>query len=85
LKVDQNFIAGLDSDRTDVAIVGAIISLAHGLGMEAVAEGVETAEQVTALRRLGCDEVQGYFVRGPITADELTAMLDADVVHLAAG
>lgn len=85
LKVDQSFIAGLDSDRTDVAIVGAIISLAHGLGMEAVAEGVETAEQVTALRRLGCDEVQGYFVRGPITADELTAMLDADVVHLAAG
>ena len=85
LKVDQTFIARLDSDRADAAIVGAIISLAHGLGMEAVAEGVETAEQVAALRRLGCDEVQGYFVREPITADELTAMLDADIVHLAAG
>lgn len=85
LKVDQSFIAHLDVSRDDAAIVGAIISLAHGLGMEAVAEGVETAEQVMALRRLACDEVQGYFVREPITAAELTAMLDADVVHLAAG
>jgi diguanylate cyclase (GGDEF)-like protein/PAS domain S-box-containing protein len=85
LKVDQSFIANLDADRTDAAIVGAIVSLAHGLGMETVAEGVETAEQVAALRRLGCDEVQGYFVREPITAADLTAMLDADVVHLAAG
>jgi diguanylate cyclase (GGDEF)-like protein/PAS domain S-box-containing protein len=85
LKVDQSFIAQLDVDRMDAAIVGAIINLAHGLGMEAVAEGVETIEQVAALRRLGCDEVQGYFVREPITAEELTAMLDADIVHLAAG
>jgi EAL domain-containing protein (putative c-di-GMP-specific phosphodiesterase class I) len=85
LKVDQSFIAQLDADRMDAAIVGAIINLAHGLGMEAVAEGVETIEQVAALRRLGCDEVQGYFVREPITAEELTAMLDADIVHLAAG
>jgi diguanylate cyclase (GGDEF)-like protein/PAS domain S-box-containing protein len=85
LKIDQSFIAHLDTDRADAAIVGAIVSLAHGLGMEVVAEGVETAEQVAALRRLGCDEVQGYFVREPITADELTAMLDADIVHLAAG
>ncbi len=85
LKIDQTFIARLDSDRADAAIVGAIISLARGLEMQAVAEGVETAEQVAALRRLGCDEVQGYFLREPITAGELTAMLDADIVHLAAG
>ncbi|MFN7001043.1 MAG: putative bifunctional diguanylate cyclase/phosphodiesterase, partial [Elioraea tepidiphila] len=85
LKVDQAFIANLASDKADAAIVGAIVSLAHGLGMEVVAEGVETAEQLAALRRLGCDEVQGYFVREPITAAELEAMLDADVVVLGAG
>ena len=85
LKVDQAFIAQLASDKGDAAIVGAIVSLAHGLGMEVVAEGVETAEQLAALRRLGCDEVQGYFVREPITAAELEAMLDADVVVLGAG
>jgi len=83
LKVDQGFIANLDADPTDAAIVGAIVSLAHGLGIEAVAEGVETAEQVAALRRIGCDEVQGYFVREPITAEELTALLDADLATLA--
>ncbi|MCX7684521.1 MAG: EAL domain-containing protein [Acetobacteraceae bacterium] len=85
LKVDQAFIANLPSDRADAAIVGAIVSLAHGLGMDVVAEGVETAEQLAALRRLGCDEVQGYFVREPVTAAELEAMLDADVVLLGAG
>ena len=78
LKVDQSFVARLDTDRADAAITGAIINLAHGLGMDAVAEGVETAEQMEALRRLGCDEVQGYFVCAPISAEELTAMLDAD-------
>jgi diguanylate cyclase (GGDEF)-like protein/PAS domain S-box-containing protein len=85
LKVDRAFIANLATDKADAAIVGAIISLAHGLGMQAVAEGVETAEQLAALRRLGCDEVQGYFVREPITAAELEAMLEADVVLLSAG
>jgi EAL domain-containing protein (putative c-di-GMP-specific phosphodiesterase class I) len=80
LKVDQSFVARLDTDRADAAIAGAIISLAHGLGMDAVAEGVETPQQLEALRRLGCDEVQGYFVCAPISAEELTAMLDADAV-----
>lgn len=85
LKIDQTFVTNIDSDRTNAAIVASIVSLAHGLGMETIAEGVETAEQVVALRRLGCDEIQGYFVREPIPAEELTTMLDADVVHLAAG
>jgi diguanylate cyclase (GGDEF)-like protein/PAS domain S-box-containing protein len=84
LKVDRGFIANLGEDPTDLAIVGAIVGLAHGLGMEVVAEGVETAEQVAALRRLGCDEVQGHFLREPVTAAELTAMLDADAACLAA-
>lgn len=85
LKIDQSFVKNLNTDQADAAIVGAIISLAHGLGMEAVAEGVETVEQIGVLRRLGCDEGQGYFVREPITAEDLTAMIDADLVHLAAG
>jgi EAL domain-containing protein (putative c-di-GMP-specific phosphodiesterase class I) len=43
---------------------------------------VETAQQLEALRRLGCDEVQGYFVCAPVSAEELTAMLDADAAHV---
>jgi diguanylate cyclase (GGDEF)-like protein/PAS domain S-box-containing protein len=85
LKVDQAFVARVASDKADAAVIGAIVSLAHGLGRDAVAEGVETAEQLAALRRLGCDEVQGYFVREPVTAAELEAMLEADMVLLGAG
>ncbi len=84
LKIDQSFVAGLGTSRADAAIVSAIVSLAHGLGMTVAAEGVETTVQVEALRRLGCDEVQGFIVCGPVTAAELETMLDADRVLLAA-
>jgi diguanylate cyclase (GGDEF)-like protein len=84
LKIDQAFVAGVDADRADAAIVGAIVGLAHGLGMEAMAEGVERAEQIAALRRLGCDAVQGFLVSGPVSAAELDALLETDRPLLAA-
>ena len=76
LKVDQTFIAKIATDPADAAIVRAVIDLAHGLGMEVVAEGVETPEQLITLRDLGCDEVQGYFLREPVSDDNLTHMID---------
>src|SRR5262249_50351940 len=55
LKVDHSFIAGIDVDDEDRAIAEAVIALAHTLGLEAIAEGVETDGQLAQLRRLGCD------------------------------
>src|SRR4028118_1590885 len=59
LKIDKSFVEGLGEDIGDTAIVGMIIELAHTLGMEVVAEGVETEEQATLLREMGCDMAQG--------------------------
>jgi diguanylate cyclase (GGDEF)-like protein/PAS domain S-box-containing protein len=84
LKIDQSFIAGLGTNRADAAIVSAIVSLARGLGMTVAAEGVENPAQVEALRRLGCDEVQGFIVSEAVSAAELGVMLGADRILLAA-
>ena len=55
-----------------------MIDLAHALGYAVTAEGVETADQLTRLRRLGCDLAQGYHFSGPATGEEASALLDAD-------
>jgi len=75
LKVDKNFVDGLGSDPGDSAIVTAIVTLAHALGLEAVAEGVETSEQLDELRTLGCDKAQGYLIARPISGDDLAELL----------
>ena len=69
LKIDRSFVAGLGRDREDEAIVEMIVSLARTLGLLIVAEGVETLAQLTQLRQLGCDTVQGYYVGMPVPAD----------------
>jgi EAL domain-containing protein (putative c-di-GMP-specific phosphodiesterase class I) len=64
LKIDRSFVAGLDSGGS-AAIVTAIISMAHSLGMRVTGEGVETEDQVEQLRRLGCEYAQGFFFGRP--------------------
>lgn len=66
LKIDRSFVAGLDDPRAqERAIVGASVALAHSLGIEVVAEGIETEEQLRAVAELGCDHAQGYLLGPP--------------------
>jgi diguanylate cyclase (GGDEF)-like protein len=71
LKIDQSFIKGVPNNPNDSAIITAIIALAHNLGLEVVAEGVETAEQVQYLSLQNCDMVQGYFLSQPLPAEQI--------------
>jgi EAL domain-containing protein (putative c-di-GMP-specific phosphodiesterase class I) len=81
VKVDRSFIAGLGHDEEDSAIVAAVISMAHTLGLSVVAEGVERAEQIEQLRRLRCDRVQGRLLARPLPAPELEALMAAGAVR----
>ncbi len=75
LKVDRSFVDGLGPDPEDSAIVAAVIGLARTLDLQAVAEGVETAEQLDALVRLGCDAAQGYWFARPDEGGKVTSLL----------
>jgi diguanylate cyclase (GGDEF)-like protein/PAS domain S-box-containing protein len=75
LKVDRSFVDGLGSDPSDSAIVTAIVTLAHTLGLSAIAEGVETTEQLDELRRLRCDMAQGYLIARPATGHDAGEVL----------
>lgn len=68
LKIDQSFVAELADDARDQIIVRSVIQLAHGLGMDAVAEGVETPASLAQLRQAGCDAVQGFLFAKPMPA-----------------
>ena len=61
LKIDRSFIQQMLSDKRNAEIVRSIVALAHELGMQVIAEGVETSEHLTKLRALGCERAQGYF------------------------
>ena len=75
LKVDRSFTAELGRSREGTVFFQAIVSMAHALGMEVVAEGVENAEQLAILRALNCNEVQGYFVARPLPAASIAPLL----------
>ncbi len=68
LKIDQSFVAGLANDHRDRTIVNTVIQLAHGLGMDVVAEGVETSVSLDLLRQADCDTVQGFLFAKPMPA-----------------
>jgi EAL domain-containing protein (putative c-di-GMP-specific phosphodiesterase class I) len=75
LKIDHSFVKDLETDADDAAIAAATIALAHKLGKEVVAEGVETKGQLTFLREQQCDIVQGYFFSRPLPAIEASIFL----------
>jgi diguanylate cyclase (GGDEF)-like protein len=77
LKIDRSFVGSMNADSKNAEIVRAIVALARNLGMEVVAEGVETAEQLTALRTLQCHYGQGYLFAKPLEAQAATALLHA--------
>ena len=79
IKIDRSFVAGLGSNSADTAIVASTIALAHSIGIAAIAEGVETAEQLAILRQMGCDFAQGYLFSRPVELAALTTWLDQRV------
>jgi len=81
LKIDRDFIRDLINNKSNQKMVDSIIVLAHKLGIFLVAEGVETEEQVTVLRDLLCDSIQGHYFSKPITFDELICYLKTDTKH----
>jgi diguanylate cyclase (GGDEF)-like protein/PAS domain S-box-containing protein len=75
LKIDQTFVRDLAIDADDAAIVLAIISMAHQLGLKVIAEGVETDEQLRFLKANACDQIQGHVFSRPLSASGMTALL----------
>ena len=77
IKIDRSFVSQLSSGGASVAIVQAMVTLAHALGIEVTAEGVETDEQLTILRGMGCNVIQGFLLSPPVSAPGLDPMLRA--------
>jgi EAL domain-containing protein (putative c-di-GMP-specific phosphodiesterase class I) len=75
LKVDRSFVSRVGETGENLEIVRAILMLAHSLGMEVVAEGVETAVQLAQMRAIGCEYGQGYFFSKPLDSEAATALL----------
>jgi diguanylate cyclase (GGDEF)-like protein/PAS domain S-box-containing protein len=75
VKIDQSFVRDVGSNAADSVIVKVIISMAHGLGLKVIAEGVETEAQCEILRANVCDEIQGYFFSRPVNAPALRSLL----------
>jgi EAL domain-containing protein (putative c-di-GMP-specific phosphodiesterase class I) len=83
LKIDMSFIRDLQNSSDDASIVRAIISLAHGLRLKVIADGVESPAQLTILKRLGCDQYQGFLCSPAISAADVESLLACDHVRAA--
>ena len=81
IKIDRTFVRNLMTESGDRAIVRSIVALGRSLGLQVVAEGVETAEQLQMLREFGCDLLQGFLYARPLDVDAVPAFL----TELAAG
>ena len=82
LKIDRSFISDVACNAGDASIVRAIISLAHGLRLKVIAEGVESEEQLGILRRMGCDQYQGFFRSAAVPAAEIERFVQEDSERL---
>lgn len=78
LKIDRSFVIGVPGDENDCAIAQAIVTMGRQLRQEIVAEGIETVEQMTFLKGLGCDQLQGYLFSPPVSAAEFEKMVAED-------
>lgn len=76
LKIDQSFIKSLTTNDKNIAIISAVIALARNLGLQSVAEGIETPEQLYFLQTEGCDLAQGYYYSRPLPVDQMSDLLD---------
>jgi len=72
LKIDRSFVGAMVEDERKIKIVQSILVLGKALGIDVVAEGVETPEQAELLRRLGCERAQGYFFARPVPLEQLS-------------
>ncbi|TDJ70100.1 MAG: EAL domain-containing protein [Proteobacteria bacterium] len=79
IKIDRSFVSDLAGDSDNIAIVAAIISMAHDLDLNVVAEGVESEQQLEFLSNLLCDEMQGHLFSRPVSAAEAGELLKRDV------
>ncbi|HXH23153.1 MAG TPA: bifunctional diguanylate cyclase/phosphodiesterase [Dehalococcoidia bacterium] len=77
VKIDQSFVRNMEDDDASLLIVQAIVTLAHDLGLDVTAEGVETRKQLDHLERLGCDRGQGFYLSEPLPAETIEALLKA--------
>jgi diguanylate cyclase (GGDEF)-like protein/PAS domain S-box-containing protein len=75
LKIDRSFIVNMTRGAEDMAIISTVIALAHDLRLRAIAEGVDSEEQAQLLRKLGCDELQGFLLSRPVPIEQLGALL----------
>ncbi|RYE74351.1 MAG: EAL domain-containing protein, partial [Hyphomicrobiales bacterium] len=78
IKIDRSFMRDLERKGDSLAIIKAVIGLGHSLGMATTAEGIETEEQLAAVREQGCNEVQGFLFSPPIDAREVIDLLKAE-------
>ncbi len=78
LKIDRSFISPINASSKNLEIIEIIITLAHKLGVSAIAEGVETKEQLALLKKLNCESVQGYFFSEPLDSLAATALITAN-------
>jgi predicted signal transduction protein with EAL and GGDEF domain len=76
IKIDKSFVMSMESDPGNATIVQSTVDLGHNLGLEVVAEGVESAEIYNKLAELGCDYAQGYFLSKPLDPDKTTIWIE---------
>jgi EAL domain-containing protein (putative c-di-GMP-specific phosphodiesterase class I) len=82
LKIDQSFVFDIHKNETVDKLIGSMVSIAHGLGLKVVAEGVEKKHQADYMTKLGCEYLQGYYFSRPVPQSEIIDMLKQQQIVL---